>query len=237
MHSQLVGTIIVRNYNDTDSSFCYRSPSLLKVTYNYCLSKMLPSPLLWRRIWFSATVGAAVQVTARPTSGVRAVVDPASQYLIGPSVFEVPSSLRNFFPAGNFNRNVTTTWWETEVLDSASGKSAEKAAKALKEASFIVLDREMYKVRPTHLWKSRWFGLLTSHSSSESMTTMTPRKPRKFLSFQLAHPLPSVSSTTAQSLHPSVTVSFQPSCIRQRKATRLTPCHGCGVSTSTDPRQ
>lgn len=62
------------------------------------------------------------------------------------SVYEVPTGLRNIFPAGNFNRDVTTSWWETEVLDGLSEEEANEAIKALKGASFLVLDDDMYDV-------------------------------------------------------------------------------------------
>lgn len=62
-------------------------------------------------------------------------------------VFEVPVALRNVFPAGNFNRDVTTTWWETEVLDGHSTAQYDNVKEGLKGASYIVLDRAMYDVR------------------------------------------------------------------------------------------
>ncbi|KAH9243117.1 hypothetical protein K456DRAFT_1767521 [Colletotrichum gloeosporioides 23] len=55
------------------------------------------------------------------------------------------AGLRNVFPAENFNRNVTTTWWSTEVLDGHSTEAAAEASAALANASFIVLDKDMYQ--------------------------------------------------------------------------------------------
>ncbi|KAL0930054.1 gluconolactonase precursor [Colletotrichum truncatum] len=62
------------------------------------------------------------------------------------TVFEVPVSLRNVFPAYNFDRDVTTTWWNTAVLDGHSNAAASDATEALKNASFIVLDHDMYEI-------------------------------------------------------------------------------------------
>lgn len=63
------------------------------------------------------------------------------------SIFEIPSSVRNVFPAANFNRNVTTNWWETEVLDGHPSEEASDLSSSLKNASFIVLDQDFYQVR------------------------------------------------------------------------------------------
>lgn len=62
------------------------------------------------------------------------------------SVFEVPSSVRNVFPAANFNRDVTTNWWDTEILDGQSSEAASDLTGLLGNASFIVLDRDFYQV-------------------------------------------------------------------------------------------
>lgn len=62
------------------------------------------------------------------------------------SVFEVPSSARNVFPAVNFNRDVTTNWWDTEILDGHTSEPASDLAASLKNASFIVLDQDFYRV-------------------------------------------------------------------------------------------
>jgi hypothetical protein len=67
--------------------------------------------------------------------------------LTGPSIVEVGSAYRNVFPAKDFNRNVTTTWWQTNVLDGDTSQNATSLKKALKDASFIVLNKDMYKVR------------------------------------------------------------------------------------------
>lgn len=61
-------------------------------------------------------------------------------------VVEVPVNLRNVFPAENFNRDVTTAWWETEVLDVHATDQANNVKEGLKEASYIILDKTMYNV-------------------------------------------------------------------------------------------
>lgn len=66
-----------------------------------------------------------------------------------PIVLEVPMSLRNVFPAVNFNRDVTTTWWQTAVLNGHDADAATEVTAALREASYIVLDKDMYEVRMT----------------------------------------------------------------------------------------
>ncbi|KAJ4165933.1 hypothetical protein NW765_007159 [Fusarium oxysporum] len=66
--------------------------------------------------------------------------------LRGPSIVEVRSAYRNVFPAKDFNRNVTTTWWQTDVLDGDASQNATSLKKALKDASFIVLNKDMYKL-------------------------------------------------------------------------------------------
>lgn len=83
-----------------------------------------------------------------PFSETAAVPPAASQRRaeLPSSVFEVPSSVRNVFPAANFNRDVTTNWWDTEVLDGNNDEAASDLAASLKNASFIVLDQEFYAV-------------------------------------------------------------------------------------------
>ncbi|KAH7329676.1 hypothetical protein B0I35DRAFT_48481 [Stachybotrys elegans] len=82
-------------------------------------------------------LGSALQVHGRNSPNVPDVADH-------PSVFEVPMGSRNVYPAENFNRDVTTTWWETTVLDGHSSDASTELAGALKEASFLVLDNAMY---------------------------------------------------------------------------------------------
>ncbi|KAG6354475.1 hypothetical protein INS49_004492 [Diaporthe citri] len=65
---------------------------------------------------------------------------------VPPSVFEVPAGTRNVFPAANFNRDVTTNWWDTEVLDDHDAEASSELAVSLKNASFIVLDQEFYQL-------------------------------------------------------------------------------------------
>lgn len=62
------------------------------------------------------------------------------------SVWEVPVNLRNVYPAENFNRNVTSTWWDTQVLDGHSSELASQMSDKLREVSFVVLDKKMYQV-------------------------------------------------------------------------------------------
>lgn len=63
-----------------------------------------------------------------------------------PDVFDVPARLRNLYPANNFNRDVTTTWWETSVLDGHAAESSLDIASQLRSATFVVLDKDFYKV-------------------------------------------------------------------------------------------
>lgn len=64
-----------------------------------------------------------------------------------PGVFEVPRELRNLYPAENFNRDVTTSWWQTEILDGHSSDTSTEVSDAMRDASYIVLDNAMYSVR------------------------------------------------------------------------------------------
>jgi hypothetical protein len=87
------------------------------------------------------------QVAARPAAATTGLNSDESLPLRGPSIVEVRSAYRNVFPAKDFNRNVTTTWWQTDVLDGDASQNATSLKKALKDASFIVLNKDMYKVR------------------------------------------------------------------------------------------
>lgn len=95
-------------------------------------------------------------LTCLPLSETAAVPPVSSQRRaeVPSSVFEVPSRVRNVFPAANFNRNVTTNWWDTEVLDGHDGASASELAVSLKNASFIVLDQEFYQVSMRHNFRT-----------------------------------------------------------------------------------
>ncbi|RKK80915.1 hypothetical protein BFJ68_g15919 [Fusarium oxysporum] len=86
------------------------------------------------------------QVAARPAAATTGLNSDESLPLRGPSIVEVRSSYRNVFPAQDFNRNVTTTWWQTDVLDGDASQNATSLKKALKDASFIVLNKDMYKL-------------------------------------------------------------------------------------------
>lgn len=97
---------------------------------------MSSSPFLLASITF---VGALM-------GGFLEVMGVGPDYFNRSSVYEVPTGLRNTFPAENFNRDVTTAWWETEVLYGLSSEEASEASKALKDASFLVLDQDMYEV-------------------------------------------------------------------------------------------
>ncbi|KAK7710094.1 hypothetical protein SLS63_013060 [Diaporthe eres] len=90
---------------------------------------------LYGLAWFPLSETAAVPPV---TSQRRAEVPP--------SVFEVPAGTRNLFPAANFNRDVTTNWWDTKVLDGHDAEAASELAVSLKNASFIVLDQEFYQL-------------------------------------------------------------------------------------------
>lgn len=85
------------------------------------------------------------QVLSWAISSVRR--DAALQGLtVGPSVTEVSPDFRAVFPASNFNRNVSTSWWGTQVLGE-SNSNANRALAALRNASFVVFNKDMYKVR------------------------------------------------------------------------------------------
>ncbi|KAF5009770.1 hypothetical protein FDECE_4043 [Fusarium decemcellulare] len=100
----------------------------------------LKQPIYWLYL-----LGAGIPATARPALTTNGK-DDSSQTLIGPSIVHVGGSLRNVFPENNFNRNVTTTWWDTETLDDDLDEGAKTATEALKAASFIVLNRGMYQL-------------------------------------------------------------------------------------------
>ncbi|KAI1852209.1 hypothetical protein JX265_013062 [Neoarthrinium moseri] len=61
-------------------------------------------------------------------------------------VFDVPLELRNVYPAANFNRNVSTRYWQTTVLDGHSNEDSLALSQNLTDASFIVLDQGMYEL-------------------------------------------------------------------------------------------
>ncbi len=63
-----------------------------------------------------------------------------------PDVFEPPVQLRNIYPAENFNRDVTTTWWQPSILDGHDATRSKNLSALLKAATYIVLDKEMYTV-------------------------------------------------------------------------------------------
>ncbi|EXL47726.1 hypothetical protein FOCG_11877 [Fusarium oxysporum f. sp. radicis-lycopersici 26381] len=86
------------------------------------------------------------QVAARPAAATTGLNSDESLPLRGPSIVEVRSAYRNVFPAKDFNRNVTTTWWQTDVLDGDASQNATSLKKALKDALFIVLNKDMYKL-------------------------------------------------------------------------------------------
>lgn len=86
-------------------------------------------------------------VAARPAVATTGLNSDDSLPLRGPSIVQVGSAYRNVFPAQDFNRNVTTTWWQTDVLDGDASQHATSLEKDLKDASFIVLNKDMYKVR------------------------------------------------------------------------------------------
>lgn len=67
------------------------------------------------------------------------------------AILHVPARVRNVYPAENFNRDVTTSWWETKVLDGHSTIESSSFSKAMRDATFLVLDQGMYEVSPlTH---------------------------------------------------------------------------------------
>jgi len=102
------------------------------------------------------------------------------QSRIGPSILEVGGGLRNVFPADNFNRNVSTAWWDTDVLDDGnSNEEAKNTAKDLKAASFIVVDKDMYQVSLNPMIRKGWriIGLIAYPPSfSAWVATRRPRR-------------------------------------------------------------
>ncbi|KAH7038368.1 uncharacterized protein B0I36DRAFT_236248 [Microdochium trichocladiopsis] len=66
--------------------------------------------------------------------------------LIGPSVVEVPASIRNVFPAKDFNRPVTQTYWQTEVRSGDPSGIANHTLRQLGNATFLAFDRGFYDV-------------------------------------------------------------------------------------------
>ncbi|KAJ0127085.1 hypothetical protein HZ326_29814 [Fusarium oxysporum f. sp. albedinis] len=87
------------------------------------------------------------QVAARPAAATTGLNSDESLPLRGPSIVEVRSAYRNVFPAKDFNRNVTTTWWQTDVLDGDASQNATSLKKALKDASFILLGVKDHTVK------------------------------------------------------------------------------------------
>jgi hypothetical protein len=93
-----------------------------------------------------ATALASVQSLSSAFWGVGADAIAAK---LSAGVYEAPLRNRNVFPADNFNRDVTTSWWEAQVLDGVSAEASTHFSDTLKTASFIVLDDAMYDVRNT----------------------------------------------------------------------------------------
>ncbi|KEZ43380.1 Uncharacterized protein SAPIO_CDS4844 [Scedosporium apiospermum] len=94
---------------------------------------MSSSLSLWRSLCYLTAFGAGLQSAARPTNPTKAMEGNGFQSRIGPSILEVGGGLRNVFPADNFNRNVSTAWWDTDVLDDGnSNEEAKNTAKDLK---------------------------------------------------------------------------------------------------------
>lgn len=89
-------------------------------------------------ISFIVTVGSFLRYVPQAQAASIPLVNPRASTENLPTTFEVPAGLMNVFPAENFNRNVTTTWWSTEVLDGHSTEAAAEASAALANASFIV---------------------------------------------------------------------------------------------------
>jgi len=62
----------------------------------------------------------------------------------GSDIVYVPSQLNSVFPAQDFNRNVTTTFWETTIL--SNGASIQEDLERFKNISFIAYDKSFYEV-------------------------------------------------------------------------------------------
>lgn len=99
-----------------------------------------------------ATALASVTSLSSSWWGVGADIIGAN---LSAGVYEVPLQHRNVYPADNFNRDVTTSWWEAQVLDGVSVDAASHFSNTLKTASFIVLDDAMYEVRNARLYTSK----------------------------------------------------------------------------------
>ncbi|RSM14790.1 hypothetical protein CDV31_005224 [Fusarium ambrosium] len=75
--------------------------------------------------------------------------------LVGPSIVQINPALQNVFPAENFNRNITTSWWDTDVVDGPPSSSASKFLASLKQANFIALDDRFYELLGVKDYTSR----------------------------------------------------------------------------------
>jgi hypothetical protein len=75
------------------------------------------------------------------------IQDPANASVgLAGAVLDISTHLRNVYPANNFNRDVTTSWWETQVLDGHDSIQSSELSGVMRDASFIVLNDGMYSV-------------------------------------------------------------------------------------------
>ena len=64
----------------------------------------------------------------------------------GPNIAEISPEWNNVFPVDNFNRNVSVPFWEPTLMNDTSTTAIEQRLEAFSNVSFIVYDKDMYKV-------------------------------------------------------------------------------------------
>ncbi|KAJ9649899.1 hypothetical protein H2198_010774 [Neophaeococcomyces mojaviensis] len=64
----------------------------------------------------------------------------------GPSIAEITPEWNNVFPVDNFNREVTTPFWEPTLMNDTTTTEISQQLNAVSNASFIVYDKEMYRL-------------------------------------------------------------------------------------------
>lgn len=62
----------------------------------------------------------------------------------GSNIAEISQQWNDVFPANNFNRNVSTPFWETTILDDTTTNETRETLRRIEEMSFIVYDNRMY---------------------------------------------------------------------------------------------
>ena len=64
----------------------------------------------------------------------------------GPTIAEITPEWNNVFPAANFNRNVSTAFWQPTIMNDSTTTDVANQLSKIGKASFIVYDKEMYQV-------------------------------------------------------------------------------------------